>query len=908
MAVNSRFFRSFSSIAAYCALGCVLVGATPVRAQESGPVPTNLIAARDDTSQKRFFWCAGVTEPEDLKAYVAAGFDTLVIPIPWSAGEDGALLDNSYDPQRALAKEGARYGLQIIFSLPAAPEGLGVSHINADSPSYTALWTNWAQSAVESLNDAPNLTAWMLPDDSRGLITFEDDGFSSYLSTQFASIESLNAHWGTAYNRFSSISMLDVETLVNTWKAKNASSSGSSLVENGIGNTPPDPNAAFPPAALSLADYKANAWKELMAMWASTLRGADSKRPIFSGVCPDYAQLLAMPEGVDFSVEGIGPNVAEPDFATSNPQAVDIARRGGSKSAIARFAITPTVELDAPSTAALIPRWSEAALSRGARGIAFDSFEAIKRNPVLNDAVTKTLSRLKAEPLDVDAPIATTAVLLDPLAEGATLQLGQNNEARGLYGFGDGLVQGEPSNLVSSLRWGTAFGGVDYLSPEDLSTVDLSRYSTIMAPQLLDCSPATADKLAVWMRAGGTLMADLGLGALQNGGSANTLPPQMALLAGGVGPYDLRSLPFNVRVASSHPLLPTWSKSFETRPGMLFSSGDGAESAFNGAVGFAPVPAKTVRIGTGPSTSTLVIPSADTPQVALTVASVEQGYFVFAPFRLWASWRPGQLGFDALHGDILARGTQIAVASDSLTPFPAGTKLGLTRFPEVVNRARFISFLNHDVAGQAKNIAVDTLSAGDWLWSNAYVRLLPSSSTLSNSARLAPIDNPDELQSRPRAVSLYTTSAPSQKLVCRMRPIALQNLNGGTATANIAVERTSLLAVKVWGPTLAVNVTTDGGGWQPIAPDGTTNFRLTVYDSPDGYRCPPGSRHRVSIADFGTPAEGDKVARKKNTVTTQTVVADARGSLKIEFVGTGSDVKIEPDNTPVGKNKDRRPR
>ncbi len=893
-------------------VGLVLCGVPAWAQGEAGPPPTGLVAPRFDLTGARFFWCAGVADQSDLPAYVAAGFDTLVIPLPWRAGADNALFDANFGPQRALAVEGAKRGLKIIFALPAAPDGLSVARIGADSPSYSALWTNWAQSAATALLDTPGLAGWMLPDDARAIATFDDAGFRRYLSSHFASVEALNARWGTNYADFDSVAVSDVDALVKAWRERIAGGAKGMLPALGSLGAESDPNAAFAPAALALADYKASSWAELMTLWAATVRGSDAKHPVFSGVCPDYAQLLAMPEGVDVAVAGASPNLAEPDIVTGNPQAVDIARRGGTRVAVARFSLAPRGELTSAAVAQLLPRWVEAALAHGARGIAFDSFGALERNPELLQAVSKTLARFRAAPLDTEAPLATVAVLLEPLAEGASPQLGQSVESaapRGLYGFGDGLATGEPSNLVASLRWGTAFGSVDYLSSGDLASVDLSKYATILAPQMLDCPPDAAQKLTDWMKGGGVLVADLGLGALQNGGSASALPPQMALLAGGVGPFEVRQNAFNLRGAAGHPLLPTWSKMLDERPGMILSRGDGDDdSAFSGPVGFAPAPANAATVASGPS---MVVPSgyggegtaAPASRVALSLAPVGRGFFVFAPFRLWATWRPGQFGFDPLFGDILARGANLAIGTDALTPFPAGTRLGTTRFPETINRPSSIAFLNHDAGAATRNVALDTTGTGDWLWSNALTRMLPASALTNGAARPSPVADADDVESRTRPLSLFSTVAAGSQTVCRMRPVAIQNQGGGGVTGQITGEAAGKLTLRVWGDTIQVAAPMNGVGWQPLAPDGVANFRVTVVDSPDGYRCPPRSRHRVMVTEIGNPGEvpKGKTVRGNGATDTLTVVADAHGRLAIEFAGAASVVTIEPYNGGAGR-------
>ncbi len=901
MVVTSRFSRSSRPllVGAFCTLSCLWCAPSRAQSSESGPVPTGLVAPRDTPTGKRFFWCAGLSKVAELDAYVAAGFDTLVVPLAWQSDENGDD-DAAFAAQTALAKEGAKRGLKIIFSLPAAPVGMAGSRVSAGSPSYAAVWTTWAQNAVGKLENTPNLAGWMLPDDSRALVSFDDESWRRYLRAHFASVEALNARWNTNFADFDSITMDDVAALVaSRASSKSDSHSGTpygtqALPQLGARTTSTLPldEAGFHPAALFLADWKAGAWSELMTLWAATVRGADARRLVFSGACPDYAQLLAMPDGVDVSVSSIGPTLVENDIVTGNPQALDIARHAGTRSAIARVSLTGN-DLPPDAVAQLLPRWVDAAVAHGSRGVAFSDFPLLSKHPALRAVVSATLKRIKNERDDPDAPVASFAVLLEPLAEGASPQLGDVPTPRGLYGFGEGLVRGEPSNLVASLRWGTAFGGADFLTPADLSRVDLNRYSTILAPQLLDCSPDTSQRLGDYVRGGGVLVADLGLGALQNSGSPSALPPAMALLAGGAGPFSLRDAQFNLRGADVHPLLPTWAKMLDARPGMSLSSGDGRDGvAFDGLAGFAPAPEGATVVATGSSDGR--------GRALLSLAGEGRGAFAFASFRLWANWRPGQEGFDPFHGDLLARGANLAVPTDALTPFPAGTELGATRFPEVVNRPTTLSFLNHSASSQeAQKLALDTTGTGDWLWSNALVRLSNASDLPLGATRPAPVEAPDDLEKRPRPISLHVVARAGERLVCRQRPVAVQNMAGGNVTARIDGENPAALSLSVWGDTLQIAVPIGGSNWQPLAVDGTTPFRATVVDSPDGYRCPPGSRHRVSVREFGVPDAATKPASgknasKKGAPKDQIVVADARGRLRVEFSGGACQVQITP--------------
>jgi len=227
-------------------VGSLFLGASCRGQGEAGPPPNGLVAPRFDLAGSRFFWCAGVADTVDLNAYVAAGFDTLVVPLLWRAGDDGALFDANFTAQRTLAREGAKRGLKIVFALPASPEGLVQTHISAASPSYSALWTNWTQSAVASLLDTPGLAGWMLPDDSRALVAFDDAGFRRYLTTRFASIDALNARWGTNYADFDSVAISDVEALVGAWKRRVSTRNRGALPALGSLGSASDPGGDHP--------------------------------------------------------------------------------------------------------------------------------------------------------------------------------------------------------------------------------------------------------------------------------------------------------------------------------------------------------------------------------------------------------------------------------------------------------------------------------------------------------------------------------------------------------------------------------------------------------------------------------------------------------------------------------------
>ena len=197
----------------------------------------------------------------------------------------------------------------------------------------------------------------------------------------------------------------------------------------------------------------------------------------------------------------------------------------------------------------------------------------------------------------------------------------------------------------------------------------------------------------------------------------------------------------------------------------------------------------------------------------LTINDSGRGAAIWAPFRLWSLWRPGTTGFqgelltgfDFFHGNLMARGATLAVrprneaAREDIVPAPVNLPEGQTRFPEVINRARDVTFVNHDAPGQPAQLAsIETVGVGDWLWSGGLTQLpnaLPGGLT---GGRPAPIDNPEPLASRLRPLNLYATLAPGEMKTLHMEPVSAQNLGGGPLCAQILSHSNTGLELNVW--------------------------------------------------------------------------------------------------------------
>ncbi|RYG71239.1 hypothetical protein EON80_05530 [bacterium] len=841
------------------------------------------------------FWADGITQIADLDAYQRTGFNTVIVRLTWQATAGGEISAVNLVPQRNFAEAAAKRGMRVIYALPAAPTGLdGAFRLAADSEAYIALWTTWLQGAIATMRDTPNLVGWMLPDDPRGLPIYDDIGFQRWLGQNYASQAVINRQWNANFRDLDDVSIGDVGQLVDTWRGapkvdeKDVNSGAREVVRPTFGR-----DWAFHPAALALAQYKWDAYRALLTAWVGAIRGEDNSHLVLSGRTPDYAQLLSFPAGIDIAVPDMSPGVAEDDIVTHNPQGIDIARRGGKFGVMPVLSPRQSPQLPVSALPDLTRRWIDEAWSHGSKGIGFDDWNDLRKVPglplAINGEFTK-LSRGSVSAVWGSTPVNTTAVLLTPLADGATLLFGAPPAQfpRGLYGFGEDLVNGEPSNLVWALRWGTAFGGVDYLSPDDLGEATLDRYTTILAPQALSATGDTTSQLSEYVAAGGILISDLGIGALQNGGQVNALPPPVAALFGVPTDYDVRFMNFNLNGVTPHQLLPTWGKQIEVRPGVPLTIGDGLGGmAFNGPVGLSPVQPGAQILATGPR----VQEAGGGNRIfatQLTINSVGRGYAIYAPFRLWNSWRPGHAGFDTFLGEIISRGSTVVMSgASSMVPSPATAAVGQPLYPEIVNHATGLTLTNHSAADtDAQLAAVQTSGAGDWLWSGAMVHFPANDSFPVASGRRAPIEDATEFEARPHTVALYDVLPFGEAHNLTMRPIAVQNRAGGPVAAVIEEETEARLKLGIWPN--APSVVSKKTEWQSILGEAAP-VRVTLVTTPDSYQAMPGSKHRAVIVDYS------KSTGKNKFLTTEKVaVTGADGRLIFEFTGVACEVTITP--------------
>lgn len=920
-------------------LFCVLIAcASPANAQYGEYEPPRSPAALLTVGNKKManvdgratplLWADGITRIDDLDAYTQAGLNTVVVRLRWKPADDGGLVEEDLRGPRGFAEAAAGKGLNIIYALPAAPLGMERSlRTTGDSDPYLLLWSNWVSGVIASLRDTPNLLGWMLPDDPRSLNYADDVALVRWAKANFASVGVLNAQWKSDFTSLDDLTTARIDELIGNWKGTRTESLRDETMERASNPALPAEPWAFHPAALALAQFRMEAYRALVGHWAQTVKDADPLHFVASGRTPDYAQLLAMPDNVDITMPDMPPGVAENDLATHNPQSIDIARRAG------RFAALPILSTSSPKVpGSSMPRaltiWMRVALAHGASGIGFAAWADLADSAPLRNAIARVVEQSSggapasgpAQDLSAlwrAAPRATAAVLLTPLADGQSLQIGRDaqtglptGEPRGLYGFGLDLVRGEPSNLVWTLRWGTAFGAVDYLAPDDLEKVDLDRYGTLLMPQALSLDDGQFAAVARFVAGGGAAVADLGIRAAQSGWQVLDSPPAVRALFGIGPPIMLQNVSFNLQSFTDSPSFPTFSAA---KPGQPLTAGEGpGGTAFSGPVVYAPQMPDTTQMALARRLPQPLGNGARFYDAMLTVKPLGSGIAVYAPFRLWSMWNASQSGYSQFHGDLFARGA--AIVQNKVRAFvPAPGQAiddGRPVYPQMINYPDAIALLNHRVPVADPNgdpteadwqyAQIQTPGSGEFLWTNSLC-MFPANGEVAADAprRPAPVKDllPDDFAARPRLVEINAAIRAQSLSVLKLLPVSAQNLGGGAIAASIGTDTSKKLSLAVW-PNAREVTPANGAFDMTIGLPGTA--RVSVYDDVRRYRVSPGSQHIVSISELAAPpgTKGDKKPPAAVPPRVQTITADADGVLKIEVSSAAALIEIAPVESP----------
>ena len=580
-----------------------------------------------------FRFCYGLDDPADLPVIKALGLDTLHLRLQ----PDEAL---DLRAVREAIQQAQQQGLKVIVELPTC---LTPSYrVSPYDDRYTGSVRELIQCVVSQLRDEPGLSAWATASMLERRLDFSDADFRAYLQEGCPSLEALNARWGSRFPTWPSVTIRQARAL-------------EAHAPCSIGR-----------AAVDLADYQADAYRRVMALWLEAMRAADPVRPVLTGRVTLYRSLLSIPSGYDVVCVSMPPDVVEKDLQAHNPQALDIARRGGKFHVLPAFRVPENAN---PAYAAgSLGDWMHYAALHGAVGFGVEDWELLaplydleQRSVARGRRLTNAIHEASGVPCNM-TPQANAAIIYSPYASGFDVT------RQPVYGYLVDYLVGEPSQLAYDLRLGSRYGVVDYLSVGDLAERDLGRYGCLLAPACLNLPPAQARQLEEYVREGGCLMADLGLGAYQTG-SWTQLPEPLQQAFGLLGLANIRERVGDLTAAEGLRALSPWPRGAKAQ---------GTFSARKSATGLA-TERRTYAVSGWVAEALLTANAA--PLATLSVRFDEEkralfsgvigrqhgaGLALFATHPLWQYWPLTDGLSQVLHGFLLGRRAQYQLAQGGL--------------------------------------------------------------------------------------------------------------------------------------------------------------------------------------------------------------------------------------------------
>ncbi len=759
------------------------------------------------------------------------GCNTLYLDLPTDA-------PLKIEPTRALIAEAAREGLHVIVGLRT--KLAGEYRISAWDAAYAGAVREWIRAVVGGLQGTAGISAWATDHYLERDLSHTEADFRQFLLGRYGSLAALNQSWGTHYARIDEVTRVRADALDQDQVY-------------GVGRP-----------SVDLAEYQRQAFHDVMRLWADEIRAIDAETPLFTGRISLYRSLTAIPDLYDVVQPFMPPDILEPDIATANVQAVQMARRGG------RFDVLPWLRIPLPpsraySYAALYGWVLEAGL-RGAVGVGLEEWERISAlTSARNNAVDQLAAALAQAPFAGDAPRPSVAVLYEPYAAGHQFA------GTPAYGFLTDYAVDDLASLACAYRPGTIFGGLDYLCLSDLAQVELDRYSAILAPACLSIPPEAAARLGGYVEGGGALFADLGLGMYQSHSWDPTLSPLGAIL-GISESRDLEDRFGGFKVGETHPAFPSVRVGMEAEgtfvpgEGVNLSLGRFTRRSFEGAAtqmeGYAfkgPSWFVHPRAGAIPlATQSVRFDDRQRPYfLGLTVVEVGVGLAVFAPFPAWSYWPPQDALHAAVHCDLFSRRARYRLISDALVDY----RVGLSGSDDWLH-----------LSGRGDVATVEVLAGvAD------HRAFLGAVSTFSAAGRTA-------AGLRSGVVRLTVDLPEGSMRHCEAIPVRVRPASG-EAHARVSVYGPGLVALELGG---------DGAAWgreRRTGPEGfyggrETRIRLNIDDGL--YPVEPGSRHEVSLV------EG------RDSTQTMLVTADHRGRLDFWLTTAGGRLQVSPAPDDAG--------
>lgn len=578
---------------------------TPWAATAQGDSPDAAVVGR-------WIGSYGLESPEDVPVFRDAGFNLAILEVPLSFGTR----DEDDDELLALLDACLQAGVGCYV-------GLRISGVPGEGPMdmcpYDHAFREELGTAIWRLTRAvaahPNVLGWVTPSQTSDLVSTRSVDFSRFLMEQYGEPRALSEAWGSAYR---------------DWPLATEQAAWDSSASSELGLNRP---------VMDVAAFRWRAHTDLLCLFRDTFAAYDpAALPLMAGQESTYWALANVPAGYTGAITGIFPRWGEPPDLTQNAVAVDVARAGGLRRAF--FGI----DLNATVTPSQLRRYLSAAWVRGAWGVVLSDWHGVAGSEDMRQAVQD--GWVDATRLWSYEPRPTTALLYEPVHGGPLSPSGTP-----LYGLLD--LPGWPSEPMAALQtyaYGHRWGGMDVLPAHLATPAVLSRYRTVLAPQLYDAREDLVGMLWDWVRAGGVLYCDVGIGSLQTG-SFQALTEPLITLLGVLRIGQLAPGEFDGQVYMESPSLPSLREGMSTT-GM----------PFRGLVGDARVTA-----GAKP---TLVFRSRrdrnrnnQLMYAGIMVNDLGSGAVVFSTTPCLDDWRPDDPTGRMFWGDLLSRGARIEKAT-----------------------------------------------------------------------------------------------------------------------------------------------------------------------------------------------------------------------------------------------------
>lgn len=724
---------------------------------------------------------------------------------------------------RRIARHAGGFGFKVIVGLPTTT--FTDIPVSPYSEKYPPAAREMIEQVITALKSERAIDAWATGHMLEKHIHYNNEDFRTFLQRRYPSLDQLNGAWGGSFKTWMSVT-------------QNAGLAANEANVFGAGQ-----------AALDVADYRKQAFEDVMAQWAGAIRAHDPDRPIMTGMLSLYRSIPSVPDSYDIISVRMPPEIMAPqgeeDQATHNVHAVDMARRGG------RFDVVTTLRLPLADLGR-VNGWIQEADLHGATGVGFENWDRLKENAYLTRLLAPQLTRQWPQSRFQGSPRPSAAILYTPYAEGYQVV------GVPVYGYLKDFSPREPTSPIEDLRLGTCFGTVDVITPADLAYLDLSRYSLLICPSAIGLQSQHCRMLAKYVENGGALIADIGLG-LRASGSWVKIPEALVPALGFERLLHPGSRAGNLRVSTRVPELPSLRVGMESEGTFRIhtaQSGDTVTSragtyAVSSPCAYAPaskntpalavMDAKPTEGSSGQPQPTPGMPGQGGLQLqkppgqfcGLLFNRHGAGSSVFATHRLYPYWPLSDPMNAALHYDLMRRRARAELLN---TPF-------LPDSVEMAWEGDRLRLLNP--ADREQTYSVRLYGMGDRLAKDALnVTTAGSSEKQQQQLVVATVAGQTTASIGFAQITAQPYAAEVSTLIRSLQPGGIGLLCAGPG-AQLRHGR--------------------GGVPQFTRPDAVVTVRVSITDSPE-YPVRPGSEHTVTISRRRGETETFPVTAREGTI------------------------------------------